>query len=134
MANIHIVKNLCKWLLIALLTYATFLSIRDSDKLTFENRLIEMMKFMQQNSKAYRESVESSLNHNVKEWDGAPHIPTVKDLYLICPIVVLASGQVAAIGSVFLVLNSRIGAFVGFLHGVFISLTYNFIHFRSLTI
>ena len=132
MATIHIIKNLCKWTLIAMLSYHTFLGIRDSDRLTFENRFREAPKFLEQNSKEYREVIDGTLDKNKKNWDGTCCDQTIAVMRDICPIVVLAHAQVGSILSVFLVLNSRIGCFGAIIHGIFLAVSANFIHFRQI--
>ena len=59
---IHIVKNIFKWTLIAMLSYHCFLGIRDSDRLTFENRMREGLKFMELNFKDYRDAIEKTID------------------------------------------------------------------------
>ena len=62
MHTIHVIKNIAKWTLIAMLSYHCFLGIRDSDALTFENRMREGLKFLELNFEEYRKAVVATIN------------------------------------------------------------------------
>ena len=116
-----------------MLCYQSFLGIRDSDKLTFENRLREGFKFLEQNIKEYRDIVNGTIDHNKRHWDGTygHDITIMRDL---SPIIVLAHAQVGTVTACFLVLNSRLGCIFSLLHAVALIITVNTIHFRGFII
>ena len=125
MQAIHVVKNVLRWSLISMLCYHTFLGIRDSDRLTFENRIREGLKFCELNFKEYRDTIEGTIEHNRKNWDGTVGGQTIEIMRDISPIIVLAHSQVGAVTSVFLVLNSRIGCLMAALHAIFMMISIN---------
>ena len=71
MQTIHLIKNIFKWTLIAMICYHSFLGLRDSDRYTFENRIREGMKFCEYNFKGYRDAIEGTIDHNKRNWDGS---------------------------------------------------------------
>ena len=108
-----------------MLCYHTFLGIRDSDRYTFENRIREGIKFCEYNFKEYRDAIELTLNRKVKNWDGTIGGQTIDIARDLSPIILLGHAQVGAIISVFLVLNSRLGAFFAMLHALFMVVCIN---------
>ena len=66
-----IIKHVLILVLIIQLGWQCFLGLRDSDKLTFENRVRETIKFFELYEPKYKEYVHSKLNMNVKNLDGS---------------------------------------------------------------
>ena len=63
---IYYAKILCQWALIFMLCYQSHLGMRDSDKLTFENRVREAMQYYEDNHPGYRYYVISQLGIDSK--------------------------------------------------------------------
>ena len=58
---LHYIKIAVQWALVLMLFYQAHLGLRDSDKATFENRVVEGLKFLEGNHPGHRVYVIDSL-------------------------------------------------------------------------
>ena len=125
MSQLNMIKTTSKWSLICMLCWHCFLGIRDSDRLTFDNRAREGFRLLEQNVPEYVAFVNSTIDYNHRNWDGSIGGQDISIMRELCPVITLAHAHWGAMTNIFLVLDSRVGCFFSMIHGIFTTVVIN---------
>ena len=113
-AGIHYCKIGFQLVTILMVVYHVNLSLRDSDKLTFENRVRESINFVENNHPGYRMFMIKSIGMD----DVNCTKNQISNLRDFAPLYVLCNAQWGVLVAVLLLLNSRSGCFLSIWHAV----------------
>ncbi len=109
-----------------MLCYQCHLGLRDSDKLTFENRVREAIKWTEKNHPGYRVYMLNNLG--IDRYNcTAELIPNLRDL---APMYVLSHAQWGCLAAAFVLLNSRCGCILSAVHALWLMLFHNMYNVR----
>tara|TARA_B110000285_G_C14785549_1_gene450597 strand:+ start:7 stop:417 length:411 start_codon:yes stop_codon:yes gene_type:complete len=114
--TIYYLKVVFQWILIGMVFYHSFLGMRDSDKLTFENRIKESVRWVENNHPGYRLYMINEMGIDRLNCTTNT-IPNLKDL---APQYNLSHAQWGATCISILLLNSRAGCVVTAMHALFL--------------
>merc|ERR1712086_294890 len=112
---LYYLKVLIQYTLIGMIFYQSHLGLRDSDKLTFENRVRETINFLEANHPGYRMYMIEQLGIDRVNCTRKV-IPNLQDM---APMYVLAHSQWGVLAACILLLNSRLGCILTFTHAFF---------------
>ena len=85
-------KDVLKVILVCMFLYSSQLAMYDSDRFTFENRLIEAIKFMELNTYKWRDWANDTVDPHINDETGRPLEADFRLMRLIASPVVIGYG------------------------------------------
>ena len=109
-------ERIVRWSLVAALLYSFHVAHFDCDKRSFENRLLEGIKFVEQNVDIYRVLMHSTVRPDII--DTPYQIPerNFKVFRTLAPVVISIYGLVGSFAATLVFLKSRMGCLLTGIH------------------